>query len=71
MIETYEPAGSTNVARATYDSDQRTLVVEFLTGNTYEYRNVPQDVWFGLQHSPSAGGYVYRNIRDRYAFTEV
>ena len=71
MAETFEPGSSTNVARATYDATSKDLTVEFKTGNTYTYSGVPQDIWFGLQHASSAGGYLYRHIKDRFPTQQV
>ena len=71
MTETFEPGSSTNVARATYDAASKELTVEFFGGSTYRYTNVPQETWFGLQHAPSVGGYLYRHIKDRFPTQQV
>lgn len=70
MTETFIPASS-NLSKCSYDRETKTLTVEFLDSRTYEYSGVPPEVWFGLQHAPSAGSYLFRNIRDRYPYQEV
>lgn len=70
MAEVFQPASS-NIAQATYDEASKELTVEFVTGNSYRYTNVPQETWFGLQHAQSAGKYFWRNIRERFPTQQV
>jgi len=54
-------AGSYNVATMT-------LTIWFTSsGRSYDYYNVPLQIWHGLQMASSAGEYFNHFIRDQYA----
>jgi hypothetical protein len=67
--ETTEFASS-NLSSATYDPDLQNLTIEFNSGETYVYFNVPRSVYQGLQHAGSAGSYFHRHIRGRYSYDQ-
>lgn len=69
-LETFVPISS-NIDRASYESETQVLRITFKEGNEYEYSSVPQSVWDGLKNAPSAGQYFYRQIRDRFSYTQV
>ncbi len=71
MTETFIPRNSSNIAQATYDEAGEILTVKFADGSTYQYDGVPRDVWLGLQHAPSAGSYLARQIKGRFNYSEV
>ncbi len=54
---------STNLKEVLYDYKSKTLVVEFLKGNIYNYYNVPAEVAEGLQTCQSAGEYFHKHIK--------
>ncbi len=68
------PIESDNVARAGYDSESLTMIVEFNQGRLYEYYNVPIDLWerfVAAQPDPWSlvgypelvgGGYAYMEV---------
>lgn len=43
------------------------LVIEFHSGRTYEYHNVPYSVFVGLINASSAGAYYNAYIKGRYS----
>lgn len=57
---------SSNIRSASYNLAERILEITFSNGGTYQYRNVPQEVFAGLLQAPSAGRYVARQIKNRY-----
>lgn len=69
-IETANFASS-NLAAGSYDTDTRELTIEFTSGDSYIYSNVPADAWRGLRSAASAGSYFHRQIRDRYAYEQA
>ena len=69
--ETVEFPSSSNLASATYDPDTETLHVDFVSGDGYDYFNVPRATYRGLAQAPSAGSYFHRNIRQRYAYEQT
>lgn len=55
-----------------YDAAARTLTVTFrLSGRTYVYEDVPQEIYDGLIFSDSLGAYFNAHIRDRFRFHEA
>lgn len=68
--ETTQFAGSSNLASASYDPDLENLRIEFSSGDSYTYFNVPKSVYMGLQHASSAGQYFHRHIRSRYSYSQ-
>lgn len=54
---------STNLKEVLYDYKSKTLVIEFLKGNIYNYYNVPAEVAEGLQTAKSAGEYFHKYIK--------
>ena len=67
------PVSSSNLRSVGYDPNEETLEIEFHSGGTYQYFNVPQHRCEGLMNASSKGsyfdayikkaGYRYRKIR--------
>ena len=68
VAETTNFPGSSNLASASYDPEVENLVIEFQSGQSYLYMNVPASVYRGLQTAPSAGAYFARWIKNRYSY---
>lgn len=62
---------SSNVAAFRYDRNTDTLQVDFVSGDTYEYLNVPPSVHRMFQAAGSKGEYFARHIRGRYQYGPV
>ena len=58
---------STAILSATYDDENEELSITFSNGRTYDYHDVPQEVFDGLRTSASPGGYWHANIKDVYS----
>lgn len=56
------------IDRIGYDERHGRLLVRFVTGHVYAYRDVPRAVYDGLANAASAGTFFNDHIRDRYAF---
>ncbi|MFZ1327030.1 MAG: KTSC domain-containing protein [Candidatus Contendobacter sp.] len=54
---------SSNLRAVGYDSDTRTLEVEFLNGGIYRYSGVPASVHAGLMSASSHGQYFNTHIK--------
>lgn len=65
------PVSSSTVTSVGYDPDTLTLEVEYFSGGTYQYMNVPQDVYNELMASSSVGSYLARNIKNLYPYSRV
>jgi hypothetical protein len=59
---------SSNISSIAFDPETDTLTVEFTNGDSYDYMNVPPQVYRAFGAAGSAGAYFYRHIRGRYAF---
>jgi len=57
---------STSLTSIGYDSRARALVIEFRSGSTYRYREVPHRVFLELVRSDSKGRYFSKKIRGKY-----
>lgn len=62
---------SSNISAVGYDSSSNTLRVRFNNGRTYDYSNVPSNVYNGLMSASSHGGYHAANVKNSYSFTEL
>lgn len=66
------PVQSTNILSIGYKADTQTLIVKFrVSGQTYEYLNVPQTLYEGLMASESKGTYLNDNIRSQFNYRRV
>jgi hypothetical protein len=66
-----QPVNSSNINAIGYDSDTQTLTVEFKSGGTYEYYDVPESEFESLRTASSVGQYFQNNIRGRYRYARL
>lgn len=60
---------STNIDSVGYNADTQILTVKFkVSGQVYEYLNVPQTLYEGLMTAESKGTYLNDNIRSQFAY---
>lgn len=62
---------SSNVEAIGYDSSSQLLRIWYLNGSVYDYLNVPQMEFEGLQNAPSVGSYLSRSIKGSYNYQKV
>jgi len=62
---------SSNIERIGYDPNLSTLRIEFKSNRTYDYFNVPENVFNELRSASSVGGYHAKNIKNSYSYTEI
>lgn len=67
-IETPE---SSNIARYMYDGNKRVLTVEFKSGGTYKYYDVPQVIYDQLRRASSKGQFLARNVKGAFRYARV
>jgi len=70
MIE-MQPVESSNLAAVGYDEPAEVLYIEFKSGSTYTYENVPYYVYEELLSADSKGQYFHKYIRSEYEFHKV
>jgi KTSC domain len=59
---------STVVRSYCYDVETAELLVNFQSGRSYTYQDVPRGVAAGLKCAPSKGVYFNRHIRSKFLF---
>lgn len=62
---------SSVIRRFSYDEPQRRLRVTFVSGDVYDYVEVPPEVEAAFRAAFSKGRFFASDIRDRYAFERV
>lgn len=62
----FKPLTSSTITAVGYDAETRTLGVQFKTGGTYHYEDVPEEVYSAFVVADSVETYFQRYIRDGY-----
>ena len=62
---------SSSIAAAGYDAASRTLRLRYVGGRTYDYFDVPSDVYDDLLASSSKGQFVNWNVKPNYRYSQV
>lgn len=62
---------STNLKSSTYFTDEKRLSVTFNNGYTYEYFNVPWDVFTKFRMSKSQGQFFNKEISRSYPYKKI
>lgn len=62
---------SKNVRATFYHVKDYILVVEFLNGSSYEYRDFPQSEWDRLIQAESIGSFIATEVKGKYQFFKV
>ncbi|MGH7283496.1 MAG: KTSC domain-containing protein [Polyangiaceae bacterium] len=66
-----EALASKMMISAGYDSETRTLEIEFARGRVYEYYDVPRAIFDHLVKADSKGKFFATWIEGRYKFIEL
>lgn len=62
---------STVIRGFNYSEDKKVLAVTFTTDRTYNYKNVPEEIYNQFSKATSKGRYFNFNIRDKYEYEEI
>jgi hypothetical protein len=62
---------STVIRSLEYDPEQQTLTIDYVSGQTYLYKGVPENVYKNLRASRVKGRYLHFFIKDKYPFEKV
>jgi hypothetical protein len=54
-----------------YDPIQKNLVVSFVSGMVYVYKEVPETVYVAMKTSGAKGIYLNRNIKGKYEYEKI
>ena len=62
---------STSLAEVGYEQEENTLHVQFQNGSTYDYFDVPADVYEGILKADSAGRFFNENVSGEFSYQRV
>ena len=62
---------SSVIDRITYDALTSTLRIIFVSGNIYDYKNVPLSIYQSLLQSRSKGIFFNEKIKGNYSFNKI
>ncbi|MFI8997022.1 KTSC domain-containing protein [Streptomyces sp. NPDC053542] len=59
---------SSHIRSVAHDAEERILEIQFQSGATYQYINVPANVHADLMKADSKGTYLAKFIKGKYAY---
>ena len=62
---------SSVVAAMKYDAEHEILRIIYVSGDIYDYKNVPEDVYKEMKSSGSKGTYLNKKIKGNFEFEKV
>ena len=68
MSEWVSTPQSSNVSGFSYEESNQVLTVEFNSGSRYDYYDVPQHVFDGMNSADSKGKYLNAEIKGHYRY---
>jgi hypothetical protein len=66
-----QAVSSSNVSEVGYDEGSRTLEVLFTNGSTYQYFDVPPQIYVELIQTSSIGMYLNSNVKGHFRYARV
>ena len=62
---------SSVVAAIRYDADSSRLRVIYISGNIYDYKKVPEEVYNKMKAASSKGEFLNKEIKPNYEFEKI
>lgn len=62
---------SSNLVKASFDTEASALTVTFVSGGIYEYEKVPWEVFTKFRMSDSQGKFFNNNIAKNYSYKKL
>jgi hypothetical protein len=62
---------SSVIRQYSYDAPHQCLRIVYVSGNVYEYFDVPAEVYEKMKASTSKGEFLNRHIKGRFSFERV
>ncbi|KEQ31703.1 KTSC domain-containing protein [Pedobacter antarcticus] len=62
---------STVIQRFSYNYSERILTVNFLSGNVYQYLDVPEEYYEAMLIARSKGKYFNKYIKNHFVFNHI
>lgn len=66
-----EKVESSMIDQMGYNKESKELMVQFVNGGIYSYKDVPEKVFEGLKKAESKGKYFLKKIKDKHEFERV
>jgi len=70
-VLTHKVENSSQIAEIRYNTESKTLEVDFKTGKTYEYYEVPKDVFEDVRLAESAGKFFNSYIKSNFQYKQI
>jgi hypothetical protein len=65
------PVISSNIKSVGYDALTQVLEVEFISGDIYQYKSVPEHIYLQLTTAPSIGSAIHKIIRGKFEYIKM
>jgi len=62
---------SSVIAAIRYDADSSRLRVIYISGNIYDYKKVPEEVYNKMKVASSKGEFLNKEIKPNYEFEKI
>ena len=62
---------SSNIKSSTYNTEDKTLLIEFNNSSLYQYNEVPWEVFTKLRMAESQGKFFNTNISKKYKYEKI
>jgi hypothetical protein len=62
------PVKSSAIASIGYHAEKKILEIEYISGEVYDYLNVPEHIFNELMQADSKGTFANTRIKDHYEF---
>ena len=70
-MEYFSDFTSSNVYKIGYEAANSTLEVIFHNGGTYQYFDVPQNIWEAFKAAESKGKFLAESIKGQFRYAKV
>lgn len=70
-IKTFFYRDSSFITNVSWDTQSESLLIQFVSGTTWVYYSVSQDIYNRLIKSPSVGEYFNKNIRNKFTSERI
>jgi len=54
-----------------YDAKKQVLRIVYVSGNVYDYKNVPETIYQAMKNAASKGEYLNYHIKGKYPYEKV
>ena len=62
---------SSNIKKTEFDTETKKMIVEFNNGLSYEYSDIPHQIYTKFRLSPSQGKFFMSEIAKKYTYKKV